>query len=570
MLISHPAFPLLLGAIFVALSKGKLRSLSLLLFPMISVWSAFQATTGTASLLPLFGYELVIFKVDFLSRFFGWIFAIAGFLGVLYSLHQKNVRESLAAILHVAGGLGLVYAGDWLSFFVFWELMSLASFWLIWENRTPAAKAAGWRYFYVHVTGGGLLFAGVLMKILETETIHSFGPLGILDLSSILILLGVIINAAVPPFHAWLTDAYPEASPGGSVILTAFTTKGAVYILIRLFPGTEILIGLGVFMALYGVVFAVLENDIRRLLGYHIISQVGYMVAGVGMGTAMSLNGASAHAFCHILYKALLFMGAGAVLYSTGKSKLTELGNLASKMKWVFFLYMIGAFSISGFPFFNGFVSKSMVVDAAHQGHFLRTEALLWLASIGTFLHTGLKLPYWTFLGEKRDYKQLRPVPWNMILAMALTALLCFGIGVYPTWMYSGLPYPVHYEPYTLHHVLGAYLLLAGTFLSFWWMRGMLGGQNTITVDTDWFYRKTVPPVTRLTVSGLKTLGAFTKDWGEQTSQKIYRAISSPYRPWNLMGFSVHPEKPFHYPIGATVTWILLLFVIATATLFFS
>ncbi|MBK8857552.1 MAG: hypothetical protein IPN11_07650 [Opitutaceae bacterium] len=211
---------------------------------------------------------------------------------------------------------------------------------------------------------------------------------------------GFILNAAVPPLHAWLPDAYGEATFNGSVFLCAFTTKTAVYALIRGFAGLDVLVVLGVVMALYGVVYAVLENDSRRLLAYHIISQVGYMVAGVGLGTELAINGACAHAFAHILYKGLLFMGCGSVLHMTGKSKFTDLGGLYQKMPWTFVFTLIGGLSISAFPLFSGFVSKSMIVQAGFEDHKLWVGFLLLLASAGTFLHTGLKVPYFIWFGK--------------------------------------------------------------------------------------------------------------------------------------------------------------------------
>jgi multicomponent Na+:H+ antiporter subunit D len=249
-------------------------------------------------------------------------------------------------------------------------------------------------------------------------------------------------------------------------------------------------------------VFAVLENDIRRLLAYHIISQVGYMVAGVGLGTETAINGTTAHAFSHILYKGLLFMGAGAVLYSTQRSKLTELGGLARAMPLALSLYMIGAFSISGFPLFSGFVSKSLVIHAAELRHQDAIALLLYLASIGTFLHTGLKLPYFTWFGPQRGLKPA-PIPWNMYAAMALTAAINIAIGVYPKLLYDLLPFPVTYRPYTTAHVTETLQILIGTGLGFWLLIGKLGGKSSITLDFDWFYRKPAPLLFRLTAVAL-------------------------------------------------------------------
>ncbi len=291
------------------------------------------------------------------------------FIGIVYALHVKDNGQHMAAFLYIGGSLGVTFAGDYFTLFVFWELMAFASAYLVFAKREKEAIEAGYRYILVHIFGGVCLLGGIILHYVSTQSI-AVGPL-VNDgsLAFYLILIGVIVNAAVPPLHAWLTDAYPEGTVTGSVFMSAFTTKTAVYVLVRVFPGTELLVWMGTIMALYGVVYAVLENDCRRLLAYHIISQVGYMVAGVGIGTDMSLNGSVSHAFAHILYKGLLFMGAGAVIQMTGKRKLTELGGLYKTMPITLVLYMIGGFAISAFPLFSGFVTKSMVVSGASHDH---------------------------------------------------------------------------------------------------------------------------------------------------------------------------------------------------------
>jgi multicomponent Na+:H+ antiporter subunit D len=317
-----------------------------------------------------------------------------------------------------------------------------------------------------------------------------------------LILVAFLIDAAVPPLGAWLPDAYPEASATGAVFLTAFTTKSAVYALIRGFAGSDVLVWWGAAMAVYGVVYAVLENDARRLLAYHIISQVGYMVCGVGIGTQLALNGAAAHAFAHILYKALLFMGAGAVLEMTALRKLSEMGGLYKTMPLTLGLYMIGAFAISAVPFFSGFVSKSMVIAAAGESHYAAIFLVLTLASSGTFLHTGLKLPYYMFFGTDRGLRASEP-PRNMLIAMGLAATACILIGVFPALLYAYLPYPTDFAPYTARHVIATLGLLGFTALGFFILLEHLDPETTISLDTDWFYRRGLSTIVALTASGL-------------------------------------------------------------------
>jgi multicomponent Na+:H+ antiporter subunit D len=385
--------------------------------------------------------------------------------------------------------MGVAFAGDFLTLLVFWEFLAFSSMFLILYRRTQAANNAAFRYILVHAFSGVCLMGGIFLQYSLTNSL-AFNFVDVGGLAGGLILTSFIINAAVPPLGAWLPDAYPEATVTGAVFMTAFTTKSAVYVLARGFPGTEVevLIWLGTIMAVYGVVYAVLENDIRRLLAYHIVSQVGYMVAAVGIGTEMAINGATAHAFAHILYKALLFMGAGSVLYMTGTSKLTKLGGVYKTMPITFILYMVGGFAISSVPLFSGFVSKSIVVSAAAESHLPWAWLFLTLASAGTFLHTGLKLPYFTFMAKDAGIKAKEP-PLNMLLGMGIAAFLCIFIGVYPKFLYNLLPFPIDYKPYTAEHVVWTLEILLLTWLGFYIYIKKLGGESTISLDTDWFYR---------------------------------------------------------------------------------
>jgi multicomponent Na+:H+ antiporter subunit D len=502
----HPGFIYFAGAILLSVIPERMRKSWLLLIPFLALGNMVLMgqdvflSQGETWTLRFLDQVLVLGRIDRLSLVFGYIFVIASLLMEIYALHVRERGQHVAAMIYVGSALGVVFAGDLLSLFFFWEAMAWSSVFLIWYRKTKRAYAAGLRYLLVHFFGGLCLLAGILLYVHETGStaFEAFpfsvgGPKG--QIASVLILIAFLINAAVPPLHAWLSDAYPEATVTGAVFLTAFTTKSAVYALIRGFPGTELLIWLGAIMAVYGVVFAVLENDIRRLLAYHIISQVGYMVCGVGMGVpgtetgAMAINGAVAHAFCHILYKALLFMGAGAVLSTTGKSRLTDLGGLYKWMPLTFHLYMVGAYSISGFPLFNGFVSKSMVVEASAASHLPVIWLMLEGASIGTFLHTGLKLPWGTWFAEKEPACPAAEPPRNMLVAMGLAALFCITLGVHPKLLYDQLPHPVRFEPYTAAHVVDMCQLLFFTFIGFWVLRSRLHGEPTITVDFDWFYR---------------------------------------------------------------------------------
>ena len=483
----HPSLVLIAGAGLVPLLSSRLCRVWLIVLPAIALGMLVVLEPGIYGQITFLNLELVTGRVDSLSLVFAYVFSTILVIGMIYALHLDDRVQHVAALVYAASALGVVLAGDLVTLYVFWELMVISSVWLIWRRLDAVSFGAGFRYLLVHAVGGVLLLAGVVIYYLQTGSIH-FGQIETGGAAFWLILIAFMINAAVPPLHAWLTDAYPEATVTGAIFLSALTTKTAVYTLIRGYPGTEILVWLGAIMALYGVVYAVLSNDIRRLLAYHIVSQVGYMVAGVGMGTMLAINGAAAHAFTHILYKALLFMGAGAVIHMTGRSKLTELGGLYRWMPLTFLLYMIGGFSISAFPLFSGFVSKTMIVEASAVDHRGVIFLMLTMASAGTFLHTGLKLPYFTFLGADSG---LRPAeaPRNMLIAMGIAAFLCIFIGVFPGTLYALLPDEVEYNAYTVGHILKELQLLLFTGLGFFLLLKHVGGEAKISLDTDWFYR---------------------------------------------------------------------------------
>ncbi|MBI2879840.1 MAG: Na(+)/H(+) antiporter subunit D [Candidatus Rokubacteria bacterium] len=485
--LAHPAWVYLAGALLAAVVPRRGRVPLLLAVPGAALALGLWLPEGRETAARFLGQEVVLLRADRLSLVFGTVFVIMGLLGTVFALHVRERGPHVAAFAYVGSALGVVFAGDLLTLFVFWELMSVSSAFLILQRRTAKALAAGFRYLMVHAFGGACLLAGLLLRAAAGEGLR-FEAMALTGATA-LILLGFAVNAAIPPLSAWLTDAYPEGTVTGSVFLSAFTTKAAVYALARGFPGVELLVWAGAVMALYGVVFAVLENDIRRLLAYHIVSQVGYMVTGVGLGTALAISGTAAHAFSHILYKGLLFMATGAVLHVTGRSKLTELGGLWRGMPVTLVLYTVGAFSISGVPLFNGFVSKSLVVAAAEAEHRAAVEWMLAMASVGTFLHTGLKLPFFTFFAADRGVHRREP-PGNMLLAMGLAAVLCVGIGVAPGFLYRILPFPVAYEPYTAPHVVTTLQLLLGTGVGFMLLVRHLGGEPTVTLDTDWVYRR--------------------------------------------------------------------------------
>lgn len=491
----HPALILIIGACALPFIRGGLRVPFLLLVPTLAFGAVLSMTQGTFGVVQFADWHLVFGRVDGLSLIFAYIMALMAIIGTLYGLHVRDPYQHMAAWFYVAGSLGVIFAGDFLVLFLFWEIMAFSSTFLIWFRGRPQSLGAGYRYVLVHTAGGLALLAGIILQYHATGGDLSFNLQNIAEptLATWLILIGFMLNAAVFPLHSWLPDAYGEASVVGAVFMCAFTTKTAVYTLARGFAGMEILIPLGVIMALVGVIYAVLENDARRLLAYSIISQVGYMVAAVGIGSTLAINGAAAHAFAHILYKGLLFMGVGSVLHMTGQSKFSELGGLYKKMPRTLLFTLVGCASIAAFPLFSGFVSKSMIISAGFYEHHYWATFLLLGASAGTFLYNGLKMPYLIWFGESRcsqeTWEKAADPPWHMQLAMGVAAFFCVLVGVYYPYLYGMLPYPVTYEPYYAYHLAESLQILAFTALAFYVMRKLLLPTRTITLDLDWFYR---------------------------------------------------------------------------------
>lgn len=543
----HPSIFLILGALVIPFLKGSVQQGYRVALALAFIFVVFQTQAGVYGEFSVAGLDFVTGRADKLSLAFAYVFSLITLIATIYSLHVKDNVQHVTALIYASAAVGVTFAGDLLTLYVFWEMMMLASVWLIWRRNTSTAYTAGYRYLMVHAVSGVMLLGGIVLYYGQTGSL-AFEQMQTTSLAFYLILIGFLINAAVPPLHAWLSDAYPEATITGAIFLSALTTKTAVYTLIRGFPGTEFLIWMGVVMALWGVVYAVLANDIRRLLAYHIISQVGYMVAGVGMGTAIALNGATAHAFTHILYKSVLFMGAGAVIHMTGKSKLTELGGIYKYMPLTFVLYMVGAASISAFPLFSGFVSKTMVVEAAAVDKLAWVWLLLSMASAGTFLHTGLKLPYFTFMGKDAG---LRPAeaPWNMLLAMGIAAFFCIFIGIYPAWLYSFMPSPVQYNAYSAGHLFWELQLLLFTGLGFFLMLKHLGGERKLSVDTDWVYRKFAPVL----VFGISDM---VRQIWRSFMAKLQKGMTSL---WQSLGETYGSNGPMGqtWSIGLTTVWVV-------------
>ncbi len=547
-----PFLVFFIGALFVALSRGTLRSVLLLAIPLAGAFNLLQFDPGSYGTLSLLGHTLTLVRVDKLSLLFGYLFHLAAFLAIIFSLHVRDPIQQVSGVIYAGSALGAVFAGDMITLFVFWELLAVSSVFLILARRTQRSQAAALRYLIIQVLSGVMLLAGVLIIAHRTGSI-AFEFIGLGSLGSWLIFLAFGIKCCFPLLHNWATDAYPEATPTGTVFLSAFTTKVAVYALARAFPGTELLVYIGATMAMFPIFFAVIENDLRRVLAYSMINQIGFMVVGVGLGTALAMNGAVAHAFNDVIFKSLLFMSMGAVLYKTGEMNGSALGGLYKSMPITTGLCIVGAASISAFPLFSGFVSKSMVMVAVlEEGHPIVWLALLF-ASAGVFHHAGIKIPFFAFFAHDSGIRTGEP-PRNMLIAMGIAAVICVFNGSYPWLLYSLLPFPVDYEPYTAAHVLTQSQLLFFSALAFCWLKlsGLYPPELPgVNIDAEWIYRKIAPAAIQRLGGALGTLRQGVM-FRAQT--RLERFISHIYRHHGPDGIMART-----WPTGSTVLWVAVL-----------
>ncbi|MEX2482547.1 MAG: Na(+)/H(+) antiporter subunit D [Gammaproteobacteria bacterium] len=548
-----PAVIMILGATLIALVRqGAMRAALALATPLLTLYAVWQIPDGVQLTAAFLGHDVELIEGSPLRRLFATVFAVMAFGGALFALNQAKWWEMAAALVYAAGAIGVSFAGDLIVMFVFWELMAIFSTVVVWCGGSEGARRAGLRYAIVHLVGGIVLMIGIEGVMMETGSIEMRALL--LDgFGAWMIFIAVLINTAAPPLSAWLPDAYPESSPAGGVFLSAFTTKTSVLALILLFPGQPLLIWIGLWMVFYGIIYALLENDMRRILSYSIVNQVGFMVVAVGIGTELALNGAAAHAFTHIIYKALLFMSAGAVLYQTGRRKCSELGGLYQTMPLTMVCGTIGALAISSFPLTSGFVSKSLTVSAAAGEHLSVVYFLLIAASAGVFLHAGIKFPWFVFFQKDSGLRPPDP-PWNMRLAMILFAALCILLGVFPGALYALLPYAVDYEPYTADHVVTQLQLLLFAGLAFFVMLPMMKRTPTVSLDVDWLWRLAAPKVIRVLDRGLAASRAGVEALYRRLAQRCYDGL--------MRHHGAHGILAKTWPTGSMLLWVAVLLIL--------
>ena len=534
----------------------RVRMAWLLLIPVLGALNVMGVQEGYEYQLQFLGYTLTPVRADRLSLLFGYLFHLGAFISIIYSLHLKKgdspTLQHTSAVIYAGSALGAVFAGDFITLFVFWELLAVSSVFLIWARRSPRAVSAGRRYLLVHIVSGVTLLAGAMVHAHQTGSLE-FGPMGLDGLAGWLVFLAFGVKAAFPLLHSWLIDAYPEGTPTGTVFLCAFTTKVAVYALARGYAGTEALIYIGAAMACFPIFYAVIENDLRRTLGYSMINQIGFMVCGIGVGTQLAINGAVSHAFNDVLFKGLLFMAMGAVMHMTGKTKASELGGLYKTMPITATLCIIGALSISAVPLFNAFVSKSMIMSALLEGHYNWIWPVMLFASAGVVEHAGIKIPYFAFFAHDSGIRTREP-PWNMLVAMGIGAAACLAIGIWPKLLYGMLPYAVDYEPYTYTHILTQIQLLCfaiGAVAAFHLWKLYPAEIPSVNLDADWVYRRAAVKVTRWTGSVVAAVdGAFRR----RVLNTVDRTLRGAFRSHGPRGILART-----WPAGSMVLWVSIL-----------
>jgi len=580
-----PAVVLLAVAVLVAfLGRRAGHALAIIASGGAVVW-AWAVPSGAHLQTVFLGFDAVLLNVDEFSRLMGLIFGIIGVVAVLYSYASEAESVQTAfAYSYVATSYGAVFAGDWLTLLFFWELMAVTSTLLVWHYRGKAVRA-GFRYALLHGLGGTLLMAAILQNYVTKGTFLFAsvpgGPetAGIAPgLPAALAAVGIGVNVGFIGLHAWLPDTYPRPHIAASVFLCVFTTKTGVYGMYRAFPDGHVAIAyMGGGMAVFGATFALFQNDMRRLLSYHIQSQVGYMIAGVGIGSALSQAGAFAHVFNHILYKGLLFMTAGVIVFRTGEENLKKLGGLARQMPITAVSFTVAALSIAGFPGFNGFVSKGIVIDGAHYTfakgplpiyEWTTLEWLLLLGGVGTFM-SFIKFGYYAFFHGDYD-GSVADANRGQSVAMVAVAVLCVVYGLYDSALFAILPYDVTsevavehvYKTYTVPHVVEGALLGVIGLVGFLLVKKPLGKLGQVP-DIDSLYNPAVFYGTRGLVFGATELYAAADRVAVVVASGVVQAVSDPDSVYEQLLETDEPN-PLRAGIGFS---ILVLAVFVTVTL---
>ena len=522
-----PGLIMFLGSFLIPFFPHISRQIYMFVLVFLSASSLFLGD-GTHLIINFMDINFIINHSDELSFPFAIVFHIAAILIIIYGSHIKEWREHLAIIGYAGAAIAALHAGDLFTLFLWWEATAFTSVILIFGGKTYRSYKSAVRYILIQVGSGILLLSGAIL-IFQNNNEVLFQELDVKSTAGLLIFIAFGIKAAFPFLNGWLQDSYPEASEVGTVALSAFTTKLAIYALARSFAGADILIIIGALMTFFPIFFAVIENDLRRVLTYSLNNQLGFMVVAVGIGSELAINGAVAHAFAHILYKGLLFMSMGAVLYRVGTCKASELGGLFKHMPITAICSIVGAISISAFPLFSGFVAKSLIMSSLGYEGLTLIYFMLLFASAGVLHHSGIKIPFFAFFAHESGLKP-KEAPLNMIIAMVISAFLCIFIGIFPSLFYQILPYQVNYQPYDFSHVLSQLQLLtsaAFAFICLWHFKIYPPELNSTVLNSDWFYRKMIPGVIKPIIIEINKLNIFTNHFTKNILSSIQKFVLS-------------------------------------------
>jgi len=548
----NPGLLMILAGLVAAVLPLTPRRYLTIAAPALGIIVLLATPIGTVSTLTVAGQALAILRLDGLAYPFALIFLIAALLNAIFALHQENRVQDGAGMVYAGAAIGAALAGDLVTLFIYWELTALASVFLILAAGTERAYRASMRYLVWQIGSGVLLLAGILIHYRATGSLL-FGSMTLGSAGTWLIFIAFGIKCAFPLLHSWVQDAYPEATVTGTVMLSAFTTKLAVYAFARAFAGESLLVPIGAIMICFPVFFAIIENDLRRVLAFSLNSQLGFMIVAIGIGSELAINGAVAHAFAHILYKGLLFMSMGAVLYRVGTVKASELGGLYKSMPLTTLFCIIGAISIAGFPLTSGFVTKTLTLGAAEAAGYFWIGLLILFASAGVFEQAGIKVPFFAFFGTDSGHR-VDEAPRSMLVAMGLAAAACIFIGLFPALLYGILPYPVAKSPYSLAGVVIKLQILAFSLLAFAVLvrNGMWPKDAPSTLlGSDWLLRK---PGNAL-LQGTARLAARINDGVAAATE---RAAS---RSMSLIEAMSHPDTRFGkpWPTGRMAFWTTVM-----------
>lgn len=494
-----PVAVFLLGALVAAVTSARTAAAAALLAPVAAgLCSMAVLTPGASASWAVMDYALQPVRVDQFSLVMVCLFHVAAFIAAVYTLQVRDRLQHAALMLYIAGGIGAVLAGDLISLFIFFEIIGLSGTLLVLAARTPESTSAAVRYLVFQIAAGVTLLAGIL--VLGTATGDwRFGHIGLDAPGGWLLLLAFGIKSGFPLLHNWIPDAYPKASTAGLAVLAVVTTKVGVYGLARGFAGEGMLVVVGTAMALWPLFFTLVENDLRRVVAYSMMVQIGLMVTAVGVGSALALDGVALHIVMDVLFKMVLFMALGAVVLRVGTTRGDRLGGLWRGMPLTTICVAVAVAANVALPLTGGFISKKVLLTGIeHSG----VPSALWLLLVSTsamgMLYAGLRILWQGFLGPVRHaHGEIREAPWPMVAAMLIPVGLLLLTGVFPVVTDALRPHATGYSPLypakAADHVqmlvfaLLAYALLARAGF------GLPAPRPAAWLDSDWIYRRGLP-----------------------------------------------------------------------------